>query len=129
MGKTIAIVVLALVMVLSGLAGAACLFLEREHVGHVKAAMQAAADSTALMLTKDARSLTPVQLQDKAERYFDALFSRPDVKDIQIKAHTSAEGSIVTMTASTTVKPRLIPWLSASQVDVDVQVKGNTITR
>jgi Flp pilus assembly protein TadG len=50
----------------------------------VKAAMQAAVDSTALMLSKDAQSLTSAQLNQKAASYFSALFNRTDVTNIVI---------------------------------------------
>ena len=49
-----------------------------------KAAMQAAVDSTALMLSKDAQSLTTEQLNTKAASYFNALFNRTDVTGIVI---------------------------------------------
>src|SRR5262245_53996420 len=43
----------------------------------VKAAMQMAIDSTALMLSKDAQSMDAAQLSTKAGQYFNALFNRP----------------------------------------------------
>src|SRR5262245_5328286 len=43
----------------------------------VKAAMQAAVDSTALMLSKDAQTMSTTQLDTKAAAYFNALFNRP----------------------------------------------------
>jgi Flp pilus assembly protein TadG len=49
-----------------------------------KAAMQAAVDSTALMLSKDAQTLTTAQLNQKATAYFQALFNRTDVSNIVI---------------------------------------------
>ena len=44
----------------------------------VKAAMQAAIDSTALMLSKEAATDTSSQLQTNAQKYFIALFTRPE---------------------------------------------------
>ena len=46
--------------------------------------MQGAVDSTALMLSKDAATLTPDQVTTKATAYFNALFNRTDVNGIQI---------------------------------------------
>ena len=52
------------------------------HANSVKAAMQAALDSTALMLSRDAATLTSSDLQTKAKSYFDALFTRPEAKNV-----------------------------------------------
>ena len=61
-----------------GFVGAA---VDYSHANSVKAAMQAAADSTALMLSKDAATLTTAALQTKANDYFNALFTRPEATD------------------------------------------------
>ena len=50
-----------------------------------KAAMQAAVDSTALMLSKEALSLNSAQLNARAMDIFTALFNRTDVFNISIK--------------------------------------------
>ncbi|MEA2903166.1 MAG: hypothetical protein QOI12_553 [Alphaproteobacteria bacterium] len=47
-----------------------------------RTAMQAAVDSAALMLSKDASSLTSAQLSAKAASYFNALFNRTEVINI-----------------------------------------------
>jgi Flp pilus assembly protein TadG len=62
------------------------------HANSVKAAMQAALDSTALMLSRDAASLSSADLQTKARNYFDALFTRPEAKSITISASYSTAG-------------------------------------
>jgi Flp pilus assembly protein TadG len=49
-----------------------------------KAAMQAAVDSTALMLSKDAQNLTMAQLNTKADGYFKALMKRPEISNLVI---------------------------------------------
>ncbi|MCC6776826.1 MAG: VWA domain-containing protein [Hyphomicrobiales bacterium] len=49
-----------------------------------KAAMQAANDSMALMLSKDAQNLTSAQLSQKANDYFNALFNRTEVSNLNI---------------------------------------------
>lgn len=58
----------------------------------VKAAMQAALDSTALMLSRDAATLTNAQLQGKAQNYFLAMFNRPDANSVAISASYSTSG-------------------------------------
>ena len=56
--------------------------------------MQAAADSTALMLSKDASTLTASQLQTKATAYFNALFTRPEANGLTVTpVYTTAGGS------------------------------------
>src|SRR4051812_37905553 len=58
-----------------GFVGAA---VDYSHANSVKVAMQAAVDSTALILSKDASALTTTALQTKANDYFKALFTRPE---------------------------------------------------
>ncbi|CAM9709474.1 unnamed protein product [Phaeothamnion confervicola] len=66
------------------------------HANAVKAAMQAALDSTALMLSRDAATLTNADLQTKAKSYFDALFTKPEAKNVTITAsYTTSGGSQV----------------------------------
>src|SRR5471030_800912 len=48
----------------------------------VKAAMQEALDSTALILSKEAGTDTSSQLQTNALKYFNALFTRPQATNI-----------------------------------------------
>jgi Flp pilus assembly protein TadG len=70
----------------------------------VKAAMQAAGDSTALMVSKNAASLTSAQLQTEASNYFNALFQRPDATGATVTAtYTSTGGSKVVLNATANV--------------------------
>ena len=62
------------------------------HANSVKAAMQAALDSTALMLSKEAATLSDTDLQTKAQNYFKALFTRPEANSISISASYAASG-------------------------------------
>ena len=80
-----------------GFVGAA---VDYSHANSVKAAMQAAADSTALMLSKDAAALTNAQLQTKANDYFKALFTRPEATGLTVTAtYTTTGGSQVVVNA------------------------------
>jgi Flp pilus assembly protein TadG len=65
-----------------GFVGAA---VDYSRANSAKAAMQAAVDSAALMLSKNAQTLPSEQLDQKATAYFQALFNRTDVKNILIK--------------------------------------------
>src|SRR5664280_2696639 len=62
------------------------------HANSVKVAMQAALDSTALMLSKEAASDTTNQLQTNALKYFNALFNRPEATNITITASYTTTG-------------------------------------
>jgi Flp pilus assembly protein TadG len=58
----------------------------------VKAAMQSALDSTALMLSKDAATISTGDLQTRALSYFNVLFTRPEAKNITINASYATSG-------------------------------------
>jgi Flp pilus assembly protein TadG len=49
-----------------------------------KAAMQAANDAMALMLSKDAQTMSTSDLNTKAAAYFTALFNRPEVTNVTV---------------------------------------------
>lgn len=57
-----------------------------------KAAMQAAVDSTALALSKDADTLNAAQINAKASAYFKSIFTRPDTRNIVITGVYSKTG-------------------------------------
>ena len=68
----------------------------------IKASMQAALDATALMVSKNAASLTSAQVQTAAQAYFLAMFTRPEATNIKITAsYSSSGGSNVLVTGST----------------------------
>jgi len=70
----------------------------------VKTAMQAAIDSTALMLSKEASTDTADQLQANAQKYFNALFTRPEAAGVTITvAYTTTGGSQVVVNGSANV--------------------------
>jgi Flp pilus assembly protein TadG len=88
-GNTLIIFALAAVPLI-GFAGAAIDY-SRAHSD--KAAMQAAADATALMLAKTASSLTPDQLVVQATKYFKSIFTRNEVTGVQVEATYIPAGS------------------------------------
>ena len=96
-----------------GFVGAA---VDYSHANSVKAAMQAAADSTALMVSKDAASQTSSQLQTKANDYFKALFTRPEATGVTVNAtYNNTGGSQVVIKASSNVKTNFMGLLGFSQ--------------
>jgi Flp pilus assembly protein TadG len=98
-----------------------------------KAAMQAAVDATALMLSKTASTLTQAQLNSKATSYFNALFNRTDVNSIMITpVYTTSGGSQIVVTGTGTVPTTFTKVLGVSSVNINVTstVKwGNTRLR
>jgi Flp pilus assembly protein TadG len=115
-----------------GFVGAA---VDYSHANSVKAAMQAASDSTALMLSKTAATMTNSQLQTKALDYFKALFTRPEATGLTVSATYNANtgnGSQVIINASSNVKADFMGLLGLSslKVAVDSQVRwGNSRMR
>src|SRR5262249_18339494 len=74
-----------------GLVGAA---VDYSRANSVKAAMQTALDSAALMLAKEAATDTQDQLQQNALKYFTALFLKPEATNIQVTVtYTNNGGS------------------------------------
>lgn len=113
-----------------GFVGAA---VDYSHANSVKAALQAAADSTALMLSKEASKLTESQIQIKATEYFKAMFNRPEAKNLVVAAtYTTSGGYKLKIDSSADVKTDFmqIMGLGKLKVSADSQVAwGNTKLR
>ena len=63
--------------------------------------MQSALDSTALMVSKNAASLTSEQIQSSAQSYFLALFTRPEAKNVKFTtSYSTSGGSSLVVNAS-----------------------------
>jgi len=85
----------------TGLTGAA---IDYSRTNSVKAGMQTALDSTALMLAKEAAIDNDGQLQANTQKYFKAIFNRPDVNNIAASAvFTSGTQSQLKVSASASV--------------------------
>jgi Flp pilus assembly protein TadG len=87
----------------------------------VKAAMQSALDSTALMISKEASTDTSTQLQTNATNYFKALFTRTEATNVQITATynpTSATAMLLNATAS--VPTYLLGIIGIHNIDLDL---------
>src|ERR1700682_4342144 len=68
------------------LVGAVGAAVDYSRASSVRSAMQAAGDSTALMLAKNAASMNAAQLQQSAVSFFTANFNRQEAKNLQVTA-------------------------------------------
>ena len=86
--------------------------------GSVRTAMQAAGDATALMLAKNASSLTANQLQQNAISYFQANFHRPEAQNVQVSAAYAqgSSGFTVTVNSSANVFTSFMGLVGISQI-------------
>jgi len=88
-----------------------------------RTAMQAALDASALMLSKDAQTLTTADLIQKAGDDFRALFTRPEAYDIQVNPQFSqpAQGNFtLKVTASAKVDTTFARLLGQSTLSLSV---------
>jgi hypothetical protein len=82
--------------------------------------MQAALDSTALMLAKDAATVSSAQLQANATNYFTALFTRPEATNVVIAAtYTATGGSEVKVTGSANVPTSFLGIIGYNNIAVN----------
>ena len=113
-----------------GLVGAA---VDYSHANAVKVALQAAADGTALMLSKSAASLTQSDLQPKGAAYFKALFNRPEATGLIVTTtYTTTGGSKIVVGATANVKASFMGLMGVTQMQVGAQSTskwGNTKLR
>jgi Flp pilus assembly protein TadG len=87
-----------------------------------RSALFATLDATALMMSKDAATMTPAQITSKATSYFTAQFNRPEVTNLQVTAvlNTPQAGTFtLTVTASGTVPTTFTKVLGKSSIDID----------
>jgi Flp pilus assembly protein TadG len=100
-GNTVVTFALAFIP-LVGLMGAA---VDYSRANATRTAMQAAADSTALMVAQTANSETASSLQDQASTYFTALFTRGGASNLVVTATSSTTtGSTVVVSATASYK-------------------------
>ena len=99
-----------------GLTGAA---IDLSRANAVKTSLQAALDSTALMASKNAATLTSAQVQSSARSYFLAMFTRPEVNNVQFTAsYSSGSGSSLLVTASADMPTDFMAILGFKKITV-----------
>jgi len=90
------------------------------HANSVKVALQAALDSTALMLSKEAANDTSAALQSNASKYFNALFTKPEAKNISLTAtYTTSGGSAVVVNGQVDVPTVFMGVMGFSKITVN----------
>ena len=102
-----------------GFVGAA---VDYSRANSAKAAMQAAVDSTALMLSRDAADLTTAQMNTKAMSYFTALLHRPEVAGVAVTPVFTKDGnsSKLSLTATGTVPTSFTKVLGQTNLNISV---------
>ena len=110
-----------------GFVGAA---VDYSHANSVKTSLQAAADATALMLSKTASTLTNAQLQTQGFNYLQAVFNRPEATGLAVNRQPIAPtaGQQVVVLASANLKANFMSMAGISTMKVGAvsQVKwGN----
>ena len=99
-----------------GLVGAA---IDYSHAISIRVALQAALDSTALMLSKQAPSLNAKQLQSTAQNYFNGVFQRPEAQNVSITAtYTTSGGSQVIVGGSAAMTTNFMQILGYNSLTV-----------
>jgi Flp pilus assembly protein TadG len=113
-----------------GFVGAA---VDYSHANSVKTAMQAAVDSTALMLSKQAATLTQSDVQTKADAYFKALFNRPEASGVLVTStYTTDGGSKMVIAATANVKANFMGLMGVTEMKMRAESTskwGNTKLR
>jgi Flp pilus assembly protein TadG len=86
----------------------------------VKTELQAALDSTALMMSKTAGTLSQDDLQTQANSYFKALFDLPDVNNVTITAsYSTSGGATLTVNGAADVPTTFLAVLGYKDLTVD----------
>jgi len=86
----------------------------------LRSAMQAAVDSTALMLSKDAATLSNSDLNAKALSYFKALMTRPEAKNIAVTAtYSTGTGASLVLNSSATMDTNFMGLLGYKQLNIN----------
>jgi Flp pilus assembly protein TadG len=90
---------------------------------NARSAMQAAADATALMISKEAASLTAAQITTKAQAYFNALYNHPEIGSVTFSAAytaNSGSGASVAVTAAGSMQTDFMKLAGISSMPINV---------
>src|SRR5262249_9872285 len=116
-GNVLLTFALALVPIVSAVGAA----VDYSRANSDKAAMQAAVDATALMLSKNMSSLTSSQVNQQGTDYFTALFTRTGVSNLTITTtYTTTGGSQVVVNATGSVPTTVLKVAGFSMLNLSV---------
>jgi Flp pilus assembly protein TadG len=118
-GGNIAIIFALATLPLAGFAGAA---IDYSRANAVKAALQTALDSTALMLSKEATTDTSSQLQTNATKYFNANFSSEGIKASSVTVtpvYSSSTPSQITVNGTVNVPTNFVGLLGVKYITLN----------
>jgi Flp pilus assembly protein TadG len=108
---------LSFIPIMAAVAGA----VDYSHANWVKSSLQDAVDATALMLAQNAPNQTPSQLQQSANAFFLANFTRTDAQNPTVTAsytQSAGGGFTVTVTGSTAINTNFMNVLGISQLPI-----------
>jgi Flp pilus assembly protein TadG len=110
------------------LVGAMGAAIDYSRAASVRTSMQMALDSAALMLSKDAQGLDSTTLSNKATAYFNALFHRSEVTNVQISQEFGSPqlGSFSLKITGTTTMPTIF-WRVIGTDHVDISATGEVL--
>jgi len=101
---------------LVGTVGAA---VDYTHANKVKTALQSALDSAALMLSRDAASLSSSDLNTKASNYVQAMLNQPEAKNINVSAvYTTTGGTKIVVNGAASVPTVFLGVIGLNNVTV-----------
>ena len=116
-GGAVPMFALAIIPII-GLMGAA---VDYSRGNAARTAMLSAVDATALMLSRDAATMAPGEIQSKANTFFSAQFSRPEVANVQLTASIAspqAGNFTLTLTATGNVPTTFTKLLGQTKLDI-----------
>ena len=108
--------------------GAVGMAIDYSRANAVRTAMQAALDSTALMVSRDAQTLTSGQLVAKANSYFTAMFNRPEATNVQITPQlTSSPGGSFNLKITGSATVETVFWRVVGHQQIDLAATGEVV--
>jgi len=121
-GGNVAVIFTIALLPLVSSVGAAVDF---SHANAIKSKLQAAVDSTTLMIVKEAATISESQLQEKASTIFNNLFSRTEAEQIQVSAaYGGSEAGSVTVTVSTSMKTDFMGVVGVPSMQIVVKASA-----
>lgn len=94
--------------------------IDYSHATQVRADLQAALDSTALMISKTAPTMTSNELQTAATNYFQALYKNPASASATVTASYDSSKSTVTLNGTSQMKTDFVKLMAPSYAQLPI---------